>query len=150
MSDNKLEVLDKLDGEIETRILGYATHKNGGLFELLEDVVYQNDSEAFIALFEAGADVNLQNKYGWTPLHIAIRRDRRDMVEYVLDNGADIDRADAVGWTPLMESIMDNMTELCGYLVERGANKTIANDRGATAPMLAQKFGRQTMFQYLM
>ena len=45
---------------------------------------------------------------------------------------------------------MDNMTELCGYLVERGANKTIANDRGATAPMLAQKFGRQTMFQYLM
>jgi len=149
MSDNKLEILNKIDAKIETRILGYSTHRSEGLFEILEDVVYQGDTEALKALVDAGMDVNLQNRYGWTPLHIAIRRNHRDMVEYLLDNGADIDRADAVGWTPLMESIMDNMPELCALLVKRGADKSIANQRGATAMMLAKKFDRREMFQFL-
>ena len=117
-------------------------------FEKIEKIVYENDLEAFKAEFEAGADVNMQNKYGWTPLHVAIRRDRRDMVEYLVAKGADINKIDGVGWTPLMEAIMDEMTELVGYLVEKGADKTIANERGATAGMLVQKFGRTSMTKY--
>ncbi len=57
-------------------------------FETLEKIVYDNDLEALKKEIEAGTDVNLQNKYGWTPLHIAIRRDRRDMVAYLLEEGA--------------------------------------------------------------
>jgi len=53
-------------------------------FLKLEKIVYDNDLEAFKKEFENGTDVDLQNKYGWTPLHIAIRRDRRDMVAYLL------------------------------------------------------------------
>jgi ankyrin repeat protein len=63
----------------------------------------------------------------------------------LLDNGADMNRADAPGWTPLMECVMDDMPELCALLIERGADKSIANLRGATASMLVQKFGRQSM-----
>lgn len=118
------------------------------LFDKFEKIVYDNDFEAFKGELENGADVNLQNKYGWTLLHIAIRRDRRDIVEYLLEKGADIDMVDGVGWTPLMEAIMDDMPELVGYLVEKGADKTIANQRGATAPMLVQKFGRASMVKY--
>lgn len=145
MQDNKTAVLDAIDPAIKSRILGYASHPDGGLFELLEDVVYKDDFEAFEALFAHGADLNLQNKYGWTPLHIAIRRDRRDMVDYLLKKGADIDRTDGVGWTPLMECIMDDMPELCRTLVEAGADKGIVNQRGATAAMLVHKFGRTSM-----
>ncbi len=118
------------------------------LFEKFEKIVYDNDFEAFKSEIEAGADINLQNKYGWTLLHIAIRRDRRDMVEYLLEKGADINKVDGVGWTPLMEAIMDDKTELVGFLVSQGADKTIANQRGATAAMLVQKFGRSSMVQY--
>lgn len=117
-------------------------------FEKLEKIVYDNDLDALKKEIEAGTDVNLQNKYGWTLLHISIRRDRRDMVEYLLDNGADINRVDGVGWTPLMEAVMDDMTELCGYLIEKGADTSIANQRGATAAMLVQKFGRESMLKY--
>ncbi len=145
MHDNKLEVLDRMDPQIETRILGYASHPEGGLFELLEDIVYQDDLEAFKAVFENGGDINMQNRYGWTPLHIAIRRDRRDMVQYLLDRGADIDRKDGVGWTPLMECVMDDKPEICKMLLDAGADTSIANDRGATAAMLVQKFGRTSM-----
>lgn len=71
------------------------------------------------------------------------------MVELLLAKGADIDRVDGVGWTPLMEAIMDDKASLCKLLVEKGADKSIANARGATAGMLAQKFGRANMLGYL-
>ena len=117
-------------------------------FEKLEKIVYDNDLEAFKKAFENGTDLNLQNKYGWTPLHIAIRRDRRDMVAYLLEQGADINKVDDVGWTPLMEAVMDDMPELCALLIEKGAEVTIANKRGGTAALLVQKFGRDSMAKY--
>ena len=118
-------------------------------FEILEKMVYDNDLEALKkAVEEEGMDVNLQNKYGWTPLHMAIRRDRREMVAYLLEQGADIDRVDGVGWTPLMEAVMDDMPELCKLLIDKGADVSIANDRGATASMLVQKFGRDSMREF--
>jgi len=119
------------------------------LFEKFEKVVYDNDFDTFKSMVEELDNINIQNKYGWTLLHITIRRDRRDMVAYLLENGADINMTDGVGWTPLMEAIMDNMTTLVKTLVDAGADKTIANQRGATAPMLTQKFGRSDMYQYL-
>ena len=80
---------------------------------------------------------------------MTIRRDEREMVKFLLDNNADINITDGVGWTPLMESIMDDMPELCKVLIDAGADKTIANARGVTAPMLAQKFGRESMYGFL-
>ncbi len=124
--------------------------KMESLFEQFEKIVYDNDFEKFKQMVDSLDDINIQNKYGWTLLHIAIRRDRREMVNYLLEKGADINKVDGVGWTPLMEAIMDDMPELVKILVDAGADKTIANQRGATAPMLAQKFGRTNMYEYLM
>ena len=118
-------------------------------YSVFEKVVYDNDFEKFKEMVLVLDNINIVNKYGWTLLHITIRRDRRDMVAFLLENGADINKIDGVGWTPLMEAIMDEMTELVKFLVEQGADKSIANARGATAPMLAQKFGRSDMYQYL-
>jgi len=145
----KTELLSKIDSAIAARTATYDTHADSDdLFGLFADIVYKDDNEAFSALVEAGADVNMQNKYGETLLHISIRRNRRDMVTTLLDSDADINRPDAPGWTPLMECVMDDMPELCALLIERGADKSIANQRGATAGMLTQKFGRSSMFQY--
>ena len=119
------------------------------MFENFEKIVYDNNLDMFKEEVEKLSDINIQNKYGWTLLHIAIRRDRRDMVNFLLDNNADINKIDGVGWTPLMEAIMDDMQELVSVLVDRGADKSIENARGATAPMLAQKFGRVSMYDTL-
>ena len=117
-------------------------------FEKLEKIVYDNDLDAFKKEFESGMDLNIEDREGWTPLHIAIRRDRREMVAYLLEQGADIDKVDGVGWTPLMEAVMDDMPELCGLLIEKGADVTIANQRGGTAALLVKKFGRTSMEKY--
>lgn len=118
-------------------------------YALFEKVVYGNNLEKLKEMVKALEDINIQNKYGWTLLHITIRRDRRDMVAFLLESGADINKLDGVGWTPLMEAIMDDKLELVKFLVEKGADKSIANARGVTAPMLAQKFGRSEMYEYL-
>jgi len=117
-------------------------------FLKLEQIIYDNDLEAFKKEFENGMNLNIQNTYGWTPLHIAIRRDRRDMVKYLWGQGADIDKVDDVGWTPLMEAVMEDMPEICAFLVEKGADVTIINKKGGTAGMLVQKFGRESMAKY--
>jgi ankyrin repeat protein len=146
----KMELLGKIEAPIVERISTYDTHpESDELFTLFADIVYKDDTEAFNALIAAGADVNMQNKYGETLLHISIRRDRREMVKTLLENNADINRADAPGWTPLMECVMDDMPELCQLLIDHGADKSIANLRGATAGMLVQKFGRTSMMGML-
>lgn len=137
------DIITTLPSELQERALGY--EPSGDLFELFEAVVFHDDKELFSALLDAGADINLQNKYGWTLLHITIRRDRREMVQLLLEKGADINKQDGVGWTPLMESIMDDMPELCELLLKNGADTSIANERGATAAMLVQKFSRTNM-----
>lgn len=147
---HKTELLGKIDAAIVERISTYDTHpESDDLFALFADIVYKDDTEAFNALIAAGANVNMQNKYGETLLHISIRRDRREMVKTLLANNADINRADAPGWTPLMECVMDDMPELCQLLIDHGADKSIANLRGATAGMLVQKFGRSSMMGML-
>ena len=118
-------------------------------YALFEKLVYNNNIEKFKEMVTGLEDINIQNKYGWTLLHITIRRDRKEMVNFLLDSGADIDKTDGVGWTPLMEAIMDDKLELVKLLVEKSADKSIANARGATAPMLAQKFARKEMYEYL-
>ena len=120
------------------------------IFETLEDIIYKSDFELFKSTVDSLENINIQHeKYAWTLLHMAIRRDESEMVKYLLDKGADINMVDGVGWTPLMEAIMDDMPHLCKMLVDAGADKTIVNQRGATAQMLAHKFGRDNMYEYL-
>ncbi len=120
------------------------------IMKQVEELVYKNDTEGFKKLIDSLDDVNIQDKYGWTPLHLAIRRGREEMLRYLVEEkNADINIQDNSGWTPLMEAIMDDFPSIVKYLVEKGADLSIANKRGATAPMLAQKFGRTSMYEYL-
>ena len=123
---------------------------NAEIMKQVETLVYENDLDGFKELINSLDDCNIQDKYGWTPLHLAIRRGREEMVHFLVEEkGVDLNIQDEAGWTPLMEAIMDDFPQIVKYLTEHGADLSIANNRGATAPMLAQKFGRTSMYQYL-
>jgi len=124
--------------------------ENIELLKKVEELIYNDDLEGFKTFIDTLENVNIQEKYGWTPLHLAIRRGKMEMVKFLIEEkNADINIQDKSGWTPLMEAIMDDFTDIVKYLVEQGADLNIANERGATAPMLAQKFGRSSMYEYL-
>jgi len=121
------------------------------LFDKISDLIYHNDFDGFKATVDGLDNVNAQNKHGESILHLAIRRDRMDMIKYLVEEkGADINITDVAGWTPLMEAVVDNFPDVVKYLVEQGADKSIPNGRGEPAPALAQKFGRTSMFEYLL
>ena len=51
-------------------------------------------------LLKAGADVNTKDKWGWTPLHWAARKDSPAVLEVLIKAGADPRAIDIVGKTP--------------------------------------------------
>jgi ankyrin repeat protein len=69
------------------------------LFGLARAGISDRDSLKF--LVDRGADVNLKDKNGDAPLHIAVRNDHLQLTKRLLDQGADVNLPGAEGRTPL-------------------------------------------------
>jgi uncharacterized protein len=133
-----------IDTSIKDKITAAGIDAEHDTFSVFEELLVLKESALAIALLES-IDINLQNRYGWTPLHVAIRYDMREVFDSILKKDPDINRQDCVGWTPIMEAVMDDKIEYVKVLLDLGADTTIANERGATAAMLVQKFSRTEM-----
>jgi ankyrin repeat protein len=120
-------------------------------FKVMEHFIIKGRLDTVKKAIENGIDVNLAENGGMgsSLLQIAIRFDQMDIFEYLIEKGADINFQDLVGWTPLMEAIMDDKPAFGKRLVELGCDLDIANQRGATAKMLAMKFSRQDFLGFL-
>ena len=85
----------------------------------LNDAVRDENIELAKTLLAKGADINAKEKYGWTPLFIALRehnmnfgRDNTEITEFLILNGADINCQDEYGATPLDLAKSDKMKQL--------------------------------------
>lgn len=76
-------------------------------------------------LIEMGCDVNRPNDFGETALMMAVKRNNRKMMEYLLKNGANPNISDNLGVTPLMiatfNSQLYNMAVLRFFNAQLGA-----------------------------
>ena len=76
-------------------------------------------------LIEMGCDVNKPNDFGETALMMAVKRNNRKMMEYLLENGANPNISDNLGVTPLMiatfNSQLYNMAVLHFFNAQLGA-----------------------------
>ncbi|XP_071538837.1 transient receptor potential cation channel subfamily A member 1 homolog [Panulirus ornatus] len=80
-----------------------------------------------------GLDLNLQNKDGETPLHVAARKGSREACQMLLRKGARIDVQDENGRTALHLSAYQGHSSIVRLLIKSGANKRAKDDKKSTA-----------------
>lgn len=111
---------------------------------------HQNEVVIGILLYN-GADINIKDYYGNTPLLIAASYGKYRIVEFLLQNGADPNIQDNDGMTPLMYTLQvdypigtpnyDRYLRTTHILLSNRANVDYQNNDGMTALMMASQLG---------
>ena len=83
---------------------------------------------------EIPENIDLSQRYGWTPLHWAARHGQVSVVQRLLDDGARIDAREDMGRTPLHLAAMANQRDTVELLLARGADIN-ARDRWDATPL---------------
>ncbi|KAK1151855.1 B-cell lymphoma 3 protein [Acipenser oxyrinchus oxyrinchus] len=79
-------------------------------------------------------DLEARNYQGFTPLHIAVNNNGKDLLATLLNRGADIDAVDIKsGRSPLIHAVELNSLEMVNFLIEHGAHVNAQSYSGNTA-----------------
>lgn len=96
---------------------------------------------AIIPLIQAGAQVDVQDPDGWTPLMHAALRGHVEAAKVLLSMGADVNAHDGWGNTPLLEAAGCGNVELVRLFLAKGADIWARNNVLSTARMEAEYKG---------
>ncbi len=101
---------------------------------LMKDEVYGEPIREPQASPDIPENINLMQRYGWTPLHWAARHGQVSTVKRLLQEGAAIDAREHMGRTPLHVAAMGNHRDTVELLIARGAEIN-ARDRWNVTPL---------------
>ena len=83
-------------------------------------------------LIDGGADINLTDKHGWTPLHWAAHVGKTQNVKYLIEHGPRnfVNKQEEGGWTALHLAARTMHAETAKALIEEGADINIKTKAG--------------------
>ncbi len=96
-------------------------------------VVERRDGVWIDFLYQQGANVNIADKDGMTPLMLATQLNYVEGVEKLIAHGARVDVTNNSGETPLMYAVHGRNTELMRVLLEAGADPDRYDNSGRSA-----------------
>ena len=97
-------------------------HMNWHRTTLLHDMAWEGDVRKAVLLLDHGADIDVvDDEFRSTPLGIAARWGRREVVRLLLDRGADPNRAGASWATPLAWAVKKGHSDIAAVLRSAGA-----------------------------
>ncbi len=99
----------------------------------LHIVVARRDVTWVNFLIASGANVNIRDAQGVTPLVLACNLNFVEGVEALLAKGARVDEAGDTGETPLISAVHSRNSELMRVLLHAGANPDRSDNSGRTA-----------------
>ena len=125
--------------------LALLSSQHACLVAILNDYLSQslfnalNSSRARLAekLIEGGANVNVQNNEGDTPLHIAVMEGLLDIVKKLIAEGANVNAQNSAGDTPLHIAVKLKNFTITRVLLLAGAETDKKNHKGDTPYSLA-------------
>ncbi len=98
----------------------------------------QGNSKIMRHLLDRGADPDIGNLLGITPLHYGAHYGQTSICRLLIENGASTNQQDAGGFTPLMVSAQTGRLEIVRLLLDAGADIDLLDLNGRTALDLAQ------------
>lgn len=119
LRDENLEESRKLIDELDGEELDVVDHKRRT--PLFYAVVNEGFEELMAELIERGADINHQDKYGYTPLMSAVSLKRLIAVKVLLHVHADVNIRAKYGNTALIIACDETFIEVVRMLLDRGA-----------------------------
>lgn len=90
--------------------------------ERLLEAVNKGDVETVRKCLQVGIDVNIYDKYHYTPLLIAAREGHLEICKLLLNAGADANTIGEEWETPLVEAALFGHLEICKLLIDAGAD----------------------------
>ena len=94
---------------------------------LLTAMFGNNPQAAGEKLIELGANVNVKNRHGLAPIHIAAVKNLVPVLSLLADNGADIETRDENDNTPLLAAAVGGAQGAAEKLIDLGANVAARN-----------------------
>ena len=103
--------IDFLDQDNNSPLHYACTHLDDNKFELFEELI------------NFGYDINaVERSRGDTPLHLAIKRDKPNIITVLLNNNVDINIKNEEGKSPLHIAVEQNNIEIFKKLLNKGSN----------------------------
>ena len=109
-----------------------------------------NNYMAVCLLVRHGAYVDVQDSYGFTPLHISVRKGRENLIKLLLANKVDVNIQDDDGYLPLHWCAFEGNENLCRLLLEHNADVNIQDNRGCTLLHWSAREGNESLCRLLL
>lgn len=101
---------------------------------LLLNASFYDNLELVQFALENGANINHQDKNGFSALHFAVQEQHVEIIQHLLGNHINIDLQDQFGNTALWRAVMDDVSiEIIQLLLQNKANPNLQNNSEVAA-----------------
>ena len=148
----RLKEIDAFENEkaiLEEVLVTYSRKSSFFSKPLLVLAAETNNEECIHKLVRLGCDLNITDKFGWTPLFAACSMGHSSLVSYFIGNGCLINSRDSFYRTPLHQASHNGHLETVKELVKFGAALSPVDKKGYSPLDLAILNGHQDIEEYL-